>query len=56
MKYLLLINAESADAASDCTPEDWMVYDKEVKDAGIFVSGLPADGAGQALVPCLMLK
>ncbi|QCQ92692.1 YciI family protein [Rhodococcus sp. SGAir0479] len=39
MKYLLLINAESADAASDCTPEDWMVYDKEVKDAGIFVSG-----------------
>lgn len=39
MKYLLLINAESADAVSSCTPEDWMVYDKEVKDAGIFVSG-----------------
>lgn len=39
MKYLLMINAESADATSDCTPEDWMVYDKEVKDAGIFVSG-----------------
>lgn len=39
MKYLMLINAESADANSGCTPEDWMVYDKEVKDAGIFVSG-----------------
>ncbi|CAM3248607.1 YciI family protein [Prescottella defluvii] len=39
MKYLLLINAESADATSGCTPADWMVYDKEVKDAGIFVSG-----------------
>ncbi|RVW09500.1 hypothetical protein EGT67_12050 [Prescottella agglutinans] len=39
MKYLLLINAESADAASGCTPEDWMVYDKQVRDAGIYVSG-----------------
>ncbi|MFD1813006.1 YciI family protein [Rhodococcus gannanensis] len=39
MKYLLLIHAESANTTSDCTPEDWMVYDKQVKDAGIFVSG-----------------
>ncbi|MCF2530800.1 YciI family protein [Yinghuangia sp. KLBMP8922] len=39
---MLLINAGSADAdggAAECTVEDWMAYDKEVKDAGIFVSG-----------------
>ncbi|SDE63505.1 YciI family protein [Rhodococcus tukisamuensis] len=39
MKYMMLINAESADAGDQCTVEDWMVYDKSVQDAGIFVSG-----------------
>ncbi|MEU4427613.1 YciI family protein [Actinoplanes sp. NPDC024001] len=42
MKYLLLINADAVDEAGKppaCTPADWMAYDKEVKEAGIFVSG-----------------
>ncbi|RLK58732.1 YciI family protein [Actinokineospora cianjurensis] len=42
MKYMLLINAGSVDVsggAAECTVEDWVVYDKAVKDAGIFVSG-----------------
>ncbi|MEV6302796.1 YciI family protein [Actinoplanes sp. NPDC051861] len=41
MKYLLLINADAADSgqAVGCEPADWMAYDKEVKEAGIFVSG-----------------
>ncbi|MGW6915367.1 YciI family protein [Kitasatospora sp. NPDC054939] len=42
MKYMLLINAGAIDehgAAAECTVEDWMSYDKEVKDAGIWVSG-----------------
>jgi hypothetical protein len=42
MKYMLLINAGAVDengVNSDCTVEDWIAYDKEVKDAGIFVSG-----------------
>jgi hypothetical protein len=42
MKYLLLIQTTSvaADGAADeCTVEDWMAYDKEVRDAGVFVSG-----------------
>ncbi|AGZ43153.1 YciI family protein [Actinoplanes friuliensis] len=42
MKYLMLIIAGSADeqgGAPACTVEDWMTYDKEVKEAGIFVSG-----------------
>ncbi|WP_406729248.1 YciI family protein [Streptomyces sp. GD-15H] len=42
MKYMLLINAGAIDekgAAVECSVEDWMVYDKEVKDAGIWVSG-----------------
>ena len=42
MKYMLLINAGAANengVNTDCTVEDWIVYDKEVKDAGIFVSG-----------------
>ena len=38
MKYLLLINAASADATDACTPEDWTSYDKEVTEAGILVS------------------
>ncbi|MFD5711479.1 YciI family protein [Streptomyces pharetrae] len=42
MKYMLLINAGAIDekgAAAECSVEDWMVYDKAVKDAGIWVSG-----------------
>ncbi|MFD7653612.1 YciI family protein [Actinosynnema sp. NPDC059797] len=42
MKYLMLIMAGATDGnggAAGCTVEDWMSYDKEVKDAGIFVSG-----------------
>lgn len=42
MKYMLLIIAGAADetgGAAGCTVEDWMAYDKEVKEAGIFVSG-----------------
>ncbi|WP_431045327.1 YciI family protein [Streptomyces sp. P1-3] len=42
MKYMLLINAGAIDengAAAECSVEDWMIYDKEVKDAGIWVSG-----------------
>ncbi|MFZ2177667.1 MAG: hypothetical protein WAW17_27295, partial [Rhodococcus sp. (in: high G+C Gram-positive bacteria)] len=38
MKYLMLINAASADAAAQCTVEDWMVYDKQVTEAGIAVA------------------
>ena len=42
MKYMLLINAGAVDengGAAECTVEDWMVYDKQVRDAGIYVSG-----------------
>lgn len=37
VKYMLLINAGATE--NGCTPEDWMAYDKTVRDAGIFVSG-----------------
>jgi hypothetical protein len=39
---MLLIQAGAIDeqgGAAGCTPEDWMAYDKEVRDAGVFVSG-----------------
>ncbi|MEV1146581.1 YciI family protein [Micromonospora sp. NPDC049799] len=42
MKYMLLINAGAVGAeggAAECTVADWMAYDKEVHEAGIFVSG-----------------
>jgi len=42
MKYMLLIQSgaeDAAEAAAQCTVEDWMSYDKEVKESGIFVSG-----------------
>lgn len=41
MKYMLLINAGAVDEnglPAGCGVEDWMAYDKEVKEAGIFVS------------------
>ncbi|WP_020575201.1 YciI family protein [Actinopolymorpha alba] len=42
MKYMLLIHAAATDApesAVETTVEEWMAYDKTVKDAGIYVSG-----------------
>lgn len=46
MKYMLLIHSadgtqetDAAVAADGGTFQDWVNYDKEVKDAGIFVSG-----------------
>lgn len=41
MKYLLLINASATPSGEveGCTPADWMAFDKEVRDAGIMVSG-----------------
>ncbi|MEV2243649.1 YciI family protein [Streptomyces sp. NPDC049970] len=42
MKYMLLIHSGATDengGAAECTVEDWMIYDKEVRDAGILVSG-----------------
>ncbi|MET8113904.1 YciI family protein [Streptomyces prasinus] len=42
MKYMMLINSGSIDengGAAECTVEDWMAYDKAVRDAGILVSG-----------------
>lgn len=42
MKYMLLIHSGTTDAdeaAAECGVEDWMAYDKAVRDAGIHVSG-----------------
>ncbi|MFD1828883.1 YciI family protein [Streptomyces desertarenae] len=42
MKYMLLIHSGAADAdggAAGCDVQDWAAYDKEVRDAGILVSG-----------------
>lgn len=42
MKYMLLINAGAVaenGGAAECTVEDWVAYDKQVRDAGVFVSG-----------------
>ncbi|RII14647.1 YCII-related domain protein [Streptomyces sp. YIM 130001] len=41
MKYMMLINGTPDDNgdAEGCTPADWMAYDKEVREAGILVSG-----------------
>ncbi|MBQ1075472.1 hypothetical protein KBX06_20215 [Micromonospora sp. C31] len=42
MKYMLLINAGAVDAdggADGCDVGDWMAYDKQVREAGILVSG-----------------
>ncbi|MCW3820206.1 YciI family protein [Micromonospora sp. DR5-3] len=39
---MLLINAGAADEdgqAAGCEVQDWMAYDKQMRDAGIFVSG-----------------
>ncbi len=38
MKYLLLINAGPG-VADECDPQEWIDYDKTVRDAGIFVAG-----------------
>ncbi len=42
MKYMLLVNAGAvteAGGAAECSVEDWVSYDKEIKDSGIFVAG-----------------
>ncbi|WP_395571724.1 YciI family protein [Streptomyces sp. BK79] len=42
MKYMLLINAGAVDAdggAAECGVQDWVAYDKAVREAGILVSG-----------------
>ncbi|MFI6937627.1 YciI family protein [Streptomyces sp. NPDC050418] len=41
MKYMMLINgiADGNGDAEGCTPADWMAFDKDVRDAGILVSG-----------------
>ncbi|MGK3205124.1 YciI family protein [Amycolatopsis sp. MEPSY49] len=42
MKYLMLINA-SLDADGEptgcSTPDDWMLFDKSLKEAGVYVGG-----------------
>ncbi|KJK48005.1 DGPF domain protein [Lentzea aerocolonigenes] len=38
MKYMLLIYAASDQQAS-CTVADWIAYEKEMRDAGVLVSG-----------------
>ncbi|MDG4766751.1 YciI family protein [Solwaraspora sp. WMMD406] len=42
MKYMLLfVSPTEGDGQSEpsCTVEDWMSFDKEMKDAGVWVSG-----------------
>ncbi|MGO1052287.1 YciI family protein [Crossiella sp. CA198] len=39
MKYMLMIMAADKDADNGCTFEDWVAYEKELKDAGVWVSG-----------------
>ncbi|MBO4207410.1 YciI family protein [Micromonospora echinofusca] len=40
MKYLLLIySAAGADVADQCVFDDWVAYDRALKDAGVWVSG-----------------
>jgi hypothetical protein len=42
VKYLMLINAAldaDGEAMGDCTPEDWQLFDKTVKESGVYVSG-----------------
>lgn len=41
MKYILLINADTGlGADTGCSSiEDWMTYEKEMKEAGVHVSG-----------------
>ncbi|MEV4360453.1 YciI family protein [Nonomuraea sp. NPDC004186] len=36
---MMLINAATTDQDEQCTFEDWMAYDKAVREAGIWVSG-----------------
>lgn len=41
MKYMLMINSGAIDAtggAAECDVQDWVAYDKAVRDAGILVS------------------
>lgn len=51
MKYMMLINSGATHAnggAAECSVEDWMAYDKAVRDAGIpvFEGVTPLRGPG----------
>jgi hypothetical protein len=42
VKYLMLINASldaDGEAMGGCTVEDWQLFDKTIKDSGVYVSG-----------------
>ncbi|MER6574941.1 YciI family protein [Nonomuraea sp. NPDC048881] len=39
MKYMLLINAGTSDEQEPGDFQEWMAYDKSVREAGILVSG-----------------
>ncbi len=40
MKYMLMIYADTgSDIEPTCDFEDWQQYDKDLKEAGVFVSG-----------------
>lgn len=56
MKYMLLFmsapTAEGAEPEEGCDFEEWVVFDKEMKDAGIWVSGHPL----QDLTTCTTVK
>ena len=45
MKYMLMFmhppTAEGAEPVPDCDYEEWVVFDKAMKEAGIWVSGYP---------------
>lgn len=40
MKYMLLIQGDpTADAPDACVFEEWVAFDKEIRDSGVFVDG-----------------
>ena len=54
MKYMLLYMsaATDAEAGDQCTFEDWIRYEREMKDSGIWVSGHPL----QDLTTCTSVR
>ncbi|MET0415134.1 MAG: YciI family protein [Actinoplanes sp.] len=49
---LFMAPADDAEAGNGCTFEDWVRYDREMKDAGIWVSGHPL----QDLTTCTSVR
>lgn len=44
MKYLMLINAgltAEGEVTGGCTPDDWQLFHKEIREAGVYLSGSP---------------